>query len=282
VVGLPAQREAVIFLKNEFKVSERKACKELSVERSSIRYHKVKKKNDSIVERVIFWAKKRPRYGHPRIHEMILRDGFKVNHKKTERIYYKELCLSLKMKKKKKRYRSEARYPIPFPLGPNKVWSMDFVSDQLSFGKRVRGLAVIDVFSKKNHALYFDVSLGGFKVIQILEGIGAFEEFPDYITVDNGPEFICSALDKWAYQNGIKLHFSRPGKPTDNAYIESFNGKLRDEFLNMHWFLSLEDLQQKAWDWRDEYNNERPHSSLGMKTPKEFLESVDKKEKFAV
>ena len=228
-----------------------------------------------------YWSEKKPRYGHPRIHEMVLRDGFKVNHKRTERLYYRELKLGLKGKKKKRRYRSEARVSVPFPDAPVKVWSMDFVSDQLSFGKKVRGLTVIDVFSKRNQALDFDFSLTGFRVVQILERVCGFEGHPEFITVDNGPEFICMALDKWAFSKGIKLHFSRPGKPTDNAFIESFNGKLRDEFLNMHWFLSLEDLQIKAQEWRDEYNNERPHSSLKMKTPKEFLESYDK-EQYAV
>lgn len=281
MVGLPAQREAITFLKKEFKVSERKACKAIFIARSSVRYKKRPDKNVELKQRMVYWSEKRPRYGHPRIHEMVRRDGFKVNHKRTERIYYRELNLGLKGKKKKRRYRSETRVPIPFPLGPNKVWSMDFMSDQLSYGKRVRGLTVIDVFSKINHALQFDFSLTGFKVIQILERVCEFEGVPDFITVDNGPEFICLALDKWAYQKGIKLHFSRPGKPTDNAFIESFNGKVRDEFLNMHWFSSLEDLQGKAWGWRDEYNFERPHSSLGMKTPKEFLESYDK-ERYAV
>ena len=281
MVGLPAQREAITFLQKEFKVSERKACQAISIERSSIRYKKRPDKNIDLKNRMTYWSEKRPRYGHPRIHEMILRDGFEVNHKRTERIYYHELNLGLKGKKKKRRYRSEARVPIPFPSGPNKVWSMDFVSDQLSYGKRVRGLTVLDVFSKINHALHFDFSLTGFKVIQVLDRVCEFEEVPEFITVDNGPEFICLALDKWAYQKGIKLHFSRPGKPTDNAFIESFNGKVRDEFLNMHWFLSLEDLQDKSWRWRDEYNFERPHSSLGMKTPKEFLEIYDK-EKYAV
>lgn len=250
----------------------------MSVQRSALRYEKRPDKNIEVKARITYWSEKRPRYGHPRIHEMVLRDGFKVNHKRTERLYYKELNLALKAKKKKRKFRSEARVPIPMPTAPNRVWSMDFVADQLSFGKRVRGLAVIDVFSKINHALHFDISLTGFKVIQILENVCEFEGSPDFITVDNGPEFICLALDKWAYQKQIKLHFSRPGKPTDNAYIESFNGKLRDEFLNMHWFLSLEDLQRKAWDWKEEYNTERPHSSLGMRTPKEFLESVDKDE----
>ena len=281
MVGLPAQREAITFIKDEFKVSERKACKAISIERSSIRYKKRPDKNGELKKRMIYWSEKRPRYGHPRIHEMVRRDGFKVNHKRTERLYYRELNLGLKGKKKKRRYRSETRVPIPFPSGPNKVWSMDFMSDQLSYGKRVRGLTVIDVFSKINHVLQFDFSLTGFKVIQILERVCEFEGIPDFITVDNGPEFICLALDKWAYQRGIRLHFSRPGKPTDNAFIESFNGKVRDEFLNMHWFSNLDDLQRKAWEWRDEYNFERPHSSLQMKTPKEFLESYDK-EKYAV
>lgn len=279
MVGLPAQREAITFAKKEFNLSERKACKFISVQRSSLRYQKRPDRNVELKARMMYWSEKRPRYGHPRIHAMVvMRDGFKASRNRTARLYYKELNLTLKTKKKKRRYRSEARVPIPHPTTLNNVWSMDFVSDQLSFGKRIRGLTVIDVFSKINHALQFDTSLNGFKVIQILERVGEFEGYPDFITVDNGPEFICLALDKWAYQKGIKLHFSRPGKPTDNAYIESFNGKLRDEFLNMHWFLSLEDLQDKAWKWRDEYNFERPHSSLGMKTPKEFLESVDKEE----
>lgn len=212
MVGFPAQREAITFLMNEFKVSERKACRAISIERSSIRYKKRPDKNIELKKRMIHWSEKRPRYGHPRIHEMVLRDGFRVNHKRTERLYFKELKLVLKGKKKKRRYRSETRVPIPFPEAPNKVRSMDFVSDQLGYGKRVRGLAVIDVFSKRNQALDFDYSLTGFKVVQILERVCDFEGTPDFITVDNGPEFICMALDKWAFSKGIKLHFSRPGK----------------------------------------------------------------------
>src|SRR5690554_4139245 len=144
---------------NEYKVSERKACRAISVERSSIRYRKRPDKNIELKKRMIHWSEKRPRYGHPRIHEMILRDGFKLNHKRTERLYFKELKLALNGKKKKRRYRSEARVPIPFLEAPNKVWSMDF----------------------------------------------GFEGTPDFITVDNGPEFICMALDKWAFSKRIKL-----------------------------------------------------------------------------
>jgi putative transposase len=231
VVGLPAQREAITFIKEEFKVSERKACKVISIERSSIHYKNRPDKNLELKKRMSYWSEKKPRYGYPRIHEMVLRDGFKVNHKRTEILYYRELNLGLKGKKKKRRYRSEARVSIPFPEAPNKVWSMDFVSDQLSFGRRVSGLTIVDVFSKRNQALDFDFSMTGFRVVQILKRVCRFEGVSGFITVDNGPEFICMALDKWAFSKGIKLHFSRPGKPTDNAYIESFNGKLRDEFF---------------------------------------------------
>ncbi|MGZ3809999.1 MAG: integrase core domain-containing protein, partial [Bacteriovorax sp.] len=210
------------------------------------------------------------RYGHPRIHEMLLRDGLKINHKRSECIYYKELGLSLRAKKKKKRYRSVMRTTIPKPVSPNEVWSMDFMFDQLSFGKRVKGLIVVDVFSKINHAFEFDYELNGFKVIRILENVCDFESVPKIITVDNEPEFICLTLDKWASQKGIKLHFSRPGKLTDNPFIESFNGKVREEFLNLNWFTSIEELKDKARAWSEEYNNERPHSSLKMKHRKNF------------
>jgi putative transposase len=281
VVSLPAQREAITFAIKEFHLSERKACRFTALERSSLRYQKRPDKNVEIKERMTYWSEKRARYGHPRIHAMILRDGFKASRSKTERLYYKDLKLSLRQKKRKRRFRSEVRSILPTPIRPNQIWSMDFISDQLSVGRRVRGLTVVDVFSKMNHALEFDYCLNGFRVIQILENVCEFEEAPEVITVDNGPEFICLALDKWASQKGVKLHFSRPGKPTDNAFIESFNGKVRDEFLNMHWFLSLEELKEKAMNWSEEYNTERPHSSLKMKTPKEFLETYDK-DKYAV
>jgi putative transposase len=147
---------------------------------------------------------------------------------------------------------------------------MDFVSDQLANGHRVRGLAIIDTFNRASLALDFNTSLTGQRVVAVLERLRTIIGAPETITVDNGPEFICMALDRWAYKSGVKLHFSRPGKPTDNPFIESFNGKMRDEFLNMHWFISIDELRQKAERWRIEYNMERPHSSLGMLTPNEF------------
>ena len=217
-----------------------------------------------------YWAEKRPRYGHPRLHELLKRDGHKVNHKRTERLYYNVLKLGLKRKAKRKRYRCETRTPIEAPSAPNEVWSMDFISDQLSDGRRIRGLNIVDVFDRYNEGIDLDTSLSGVRVVERLKMICDESGVPKMITVDNGPEFICMALDKWAYENGVKLKFSRPGKPTDNPFIESFNGKCRDEFLNMHWFKSLSHARDEAAKWRMEYNEERPHSSLGMLTPSEF------------
>lgn len=271
MVTRQAKREAAYKLIEDYEVSESRACRVLNFPLSTYRYQSQKTENSHLVERMKYWAEKRPRYGHPRIHEMIKRDGIKVNHKKTERLYYNVLDLGMRRKMKRKRYRCETRVPIEMPESPNLVWSMDFVSDQLACGKRIRGLTIIDVFSRFNHAVELDRSLSGMRVVQCLEKICTFEGYPKVITVDNGPEFICMALDRWAYQNGVKLKFSRPGKPTDNPYIESFNGRLRDEFLNTHWFVSLDHARKEAREWRREYNEERPHSSLGQLTPTEFL-----------
>lgn len=200
---------------------------------------------------------------------LVRRDGLKINHKRTERIY-SELRLSLRRPKRKKRYRSEVRVKPDRAVSASEVWAMDFVSDRLRDGRRVKGLTLVDTYSKENHVLEFDTSLTGERVVNLLEFVVLMEGAPKAIQVDNGPEFICMALDKWAYSKGVSLYFSRPGKPTDNAYIESFNGKLRDEFLNMHWFGSMQELRRKADEWRRYYNEERMHGSLGWMTPAEF------------
>ncbi len=266
-----SRREATEFLVSEYLVPESRACRVMNFPLSTFRYKSKKQDEPELIQRMKHWAEKQPRYGHPRIHEMIRRDGFKVNHKKTERIYYNVLDLAIRRKKRRKRYRSETRVPIEHPVKPNQVWSMDFVSDQLASGKRIRGLNVLDIFGRYNHGIELYHSLSGKLVVSILEKICAFAGYPEIITVDNGPEFICIAMDRWAYAHGIKLKFSRPGKPTDNAYIESHNGKLRDEFLNSHWFTDLEHARLEAARWQREYNEERPHSSLGMLTPVEYL-----------
>jgi putative transposase len=152
----------------------------------------------------------------------------------------------------------------------NENWSMDFVSDALFNGKRFRALTIVDTYTRECLAIEVDQGIRGEQVVSVLEGLKAFRGVPKTIRVDNGPEFISKALDRWAYESGVTLDFSRPGKPTDNAYVESFNGRFRAECLDTHWFLSLADAREKISAWRQEYNQRRPHTSLGFKTPVEF------------
>lgn len=272
MVGVQAKREAALALETNYKVSERRACTLLDFPRSTKRYRPQKPDDSDIRCRILYWAEKRPRYGSPRIHHMLLRDGFRINHKRTERIYSEE-GLSLKRKSKKRKYKSEVRTPLQEPVAANDIWAMDFVSDQFSYGGRFRGLTVVDIYTKISPMIEVDRSLTGIRVVTALDRASDIYGYPKVICVDNGPEFVCIALDKWACNHGVKLSFSRRGKPTDNAYIESFNGKLRDECLNMNWFSSLEQAKDIIENWRIEYNQKRPHSSLGYLTPQEFAEN---------
>src|SRR3989338_469329 len=209
---------------------------------------------------------------------MLRREGFVINHKRTERIY-KEEGLALRIRRRKKMaaiQRSEA----PAPTRVYERWSMDFVSDALSSGRKIRALTMVDDYSRKCHRIEVDTSIGGQRVVRVLNEIAQGEGLPELITIDNGPEFIGKALDAWAYQRGVKLNFIRPGKPVDNSFIESFNGKFRDECLNDHWFTSLDEARRIIEDWRIDYNNERPHTSLDNLTPEEFL--AKEREKFSI
>jgi len=212
-------------------------------------------------------AMQRRRFGSPRLHIMLRREGLVINHKRTERIY-KEEGLSLRIRRRKKRA-SMLRVELSKPDRVNQRWSMDFMSDQLYDGRRFRVLTIVDDYSRENLALEADTSLCGARVVQVLERLYSSRGLPETITTDNGPEFTGKALDKWAYQRGVKLNFIRPGKPSDNAFIESFNGKFRDECLNENWFLSLSSAREII---EVDYNQNRPHSSLGNLTPEEFAE----------
>jgi putative transposase len=222
-----------------------------------------------IRKRIKELAQKRRRFGCARLHIMLRREGFVINHKRTERIY-KEEGLSLRIRRRKKMAAIQ-RIEAPMPTRPNERWSMDFVSDALSSGRKIRALAIVDDYSRKCHRIEIDTSIGGQRVVRVLSEIAQREGLPEVITIDNGPEFISKALDAWAYQRGIKLNFIRPGKPVDNSFIESFNGRFRDECLNDHWFTGLDEARKIVEDWRIDYNNERPHTSLGNLTPEEFL-----------
>jgi len=214
------------------------------------------------------YASTHVRYGYLRIHALLQREGLKVNKKRVYRLYCLE-GLNLRCKAKKKRV-SAPRIEIRSESRPNESWAMDFVSDQLFNGKRFRSLTMLDSFTRECLAIHVDRSIQGTDVVQVLDRLKATRGAPAYIRVDNGPEFISKALDLWASQEGVRLHFSRPGKPTDNALIESFNGSFRDECLQTNWFLSLEDARAKIEQWRRDYNEFCPHSSLGKKTPSEF------------
>lgn len=198
-----------------------------------------------------------------------------VNHKRTERIYREE-NLSIRCKKRKKTA-SELRTHVPDAQRPNQQWAMDFMSDALFNGRKIRLLTLIDEFSRECLAVEVDTSINGVRVTNVLNRVAVQHGLPDMIKVDNGPEFIGKALDAWAYQRGIRLQFSRPGKPIDNRFIESFNGRLRDECLNDNWFMSMEHACEIVEEWRIDYNNTRPHSSLQNMTPREFADKEREK-----
>lgn len=219
-------------------------------------------------------AAQRRHFGSPRLHVLLKREGLVINHKRTERIY-KEEGLALRRKRRRKGT-AGARAVIPSPERPNQKWSMDFVADSIVTGRRFRALAIVDDYSRECPAIEVDTSLGGRRVVGVLERLAEIRGLPEIITVDNGPEFAGKALDEWAYRKGIKLDFIRPGKPIENAFAESFNGRLRDECLNDNWFLSLKHAREVIEAWRKDYNTARPHSSLGGLAPQEFIELAGK------
>ena len=217
-------------------------------------------------------AEVRVRYGFWRIYILLRREGFKDNHKRMYRIY-KEEGLNLRSKRPRRNRAAAHRLERPEISNLHQCWSMDFVSDQLFNGSRFKALTLVDNYSRKCLAIHVGKSIKGDQVVDIVSRIREQSGvIPERIQVDNGSEFISKALDLWAYENNVTLDFSRPGKPTDNPYIESFNGSFRDECLNTNWFMSMEDAEEKIRNWQEEYNSFRPHSSLGDLTPDEFIE----------
>jgi putative transposase len=277
VVEPVAKRHVVEYIKQTHSLSERRACELSSLPRSSFRYQPKPDQNAELRVRLRELAEKRRKFGAPRLHTMLRREGHLINHKRTERIYREE-GLSLRLKRRKKRI-SHLRVVMDRPERINQHWSMDFVSDSLYNGRRFRVLTIVDDLSRECPALEADHSLTGKRVARVLGRIALTRGLPDIITVDNGPEFISKALDLWAYENKFKLRFIQPGKPVQNAYIESFNGKFREECLNEHVFVSLNSAQQIIETWRQDYNSERPHSSLNDLTPEEFAKTFHQEQK---
>ncbi len=216
----------------------------------------------------------RQRYGYRRIHILLRREGWAINHKRVLRLYRQE-GLNLRSKRPRRHVAAAHRLDRLPAVRPNQIWAMDFVSDALFDGRRFRALTVVDAFTRECLAIHVDQGIRGDDVVAVMERL-QFQRgaAPENVRVDNGPEFVSKVLDHWAYRNSVVLDFSRPGKPTDNAYVESFNGRFRDECLNTHWFLSLEDARAKIETRRRDYNETRPHTSLGYQTPAEFASSA--------
>jgi len=213
-------------------------------------------------------ARQRRRYGVRRLIWLLRRDGWRDNHKRIERIYREE---GLQVRRRiRKRVTRAARQPLVRPTQLNERWSMDFVADSLADKRRIRLLNILDEYSRECLQIEVDTSLPGARVVRALEQLRQTRGCPRQIVLDNGPEFTGQALDQWAYTRGVELMFIEPGKPQQNAFIESFNGRLRDECLNEHWFVSVADARQTTAQYRWMYNEDRPHSGLDNQTPSEF------------
>jgi putative transposase len=248
-------------------MSERQACKLAEVAVSSYRYRsRTAGRDDLLRSRLQQLAQQYPRFGSPRLC-VLLRREMRYNHKLVER-HYRELGLALRRKKRKRLVR--VRVPFPPAERANQEWAMDFVSDAVASGRHVRILTVVDVFTRECLALETDTSMGSLRVVRVLDRIIAERGVPQRIRSDNGPEFTSRAYLAWSLDRRIELIHIRPGKPIENAYIESFNGRLREECLNVSWFRNLFDARRQMENWRGHYNTVRPHSSLGYRTPEEF------------
>lgn len=232
-------------------------------------YRSVVKDESALILRMKEITQTRVHYGYRRVHVMLRREGFKDNHKRVYRLY-REQGLSLRHKRPKRNKAAKLRQPKTTAQHVNQMWSMDFVADNLFDGRKLRMLTVVDCFTRESLAIHVGQSLKGEDVVRVVDAIAGQRGTPQTIKADNGSEFISKAMDRWAYERKVEIDFSRPGKPTDNATIESFNGRLRQECLNEHWFMSLEDAQHKIEAWRRHYNESRPHSALDWQTPCEF------------
>lgn len=256
-----------------WKVSVRRACTVLKVDRSLYTYRSRRGDQAVLKTRIKEICETRVRYGYRRIHVLLRREGWAVNPKRIYRLY-KEMGLQLRNKVPKRRVKARLRDDRRPATRTNETWAMDFVHDQLATGRKIRILTILDTYSRFSPAVDPRFTYRGEDVVQALERVCREVGYPGAIRVDQGSEFISRDLDLWAYQKDVVLDFSRPGKPTDNAFIESFNGKLRAECLNAHWFMSLDDARAKMEAWRRDYNEVRPHSSLGQKPPIELMKRV--------
>lgn len=272
MVGPRAKKAAAVHLENTLSVSQRRAVRVLGLNRSTRRYKSVFKEDMVLTERLKELAAKHRRYGLPRLHYILKKEGLISGKSKLERIY-KKLGLQLRNRRKKK-MKSVTRVPLPKPTRPNECWSFDFVFDSTDFNKKLKCLTIVDDISKKSPGILVEYSIPSVKLIAFFESL---PKLPKRLRCDNGPEMTSQEFMRWADRRGIVIEWIEPGKPIQNAFVESFNGKFRDECLNEEIFLDLEDAKKKIELWRVHYNNERPHLALKYKTPSEFEREFENK-----
>lgn len=268
----PSVRREVVELLKSRGHSERRACALAGLRRSTCRYRSRRQDPAALVARLRELAAAKPRYGYRFLHELLRREGHVINRKRVYRLYRAE---GLAVRRRRRRRLRVSRPAPPVSLTrPNERWSMDFVHDYLADGRRLRTLNVIDAFTRECLAIEVDTSLPGARVVRVLDGLVWQYGLPETLRVDNGPEFISTALDRWAFKHRVKIDFIQPGKPNQNGHVESFNGRFRDECLAQAHFPTLARARAEIELWRVEYNCERPHSALRYETPKTFGDRV--------
>jgi len=248
-------------------MSQRRACRLANLSRKAASYQ-AKRRNDQVLsDRLKVLGEQYPRYGYLMLHALLKTEGLVVNRKRTYRLY---TALGMQVRTKRRKKLVRPRIPMAVPTQTNERWSLDFVHDQLTDGRRIRILNIVDDFSRTCVGQLVDMSISGFRVARYLDEISMTRSLPKSIVMDNGPELTSKAMFFWSQRTGIKLCFIQPGKPTQNAFVESFNARMRDGCLNQHWFKDLAEAKQIIRDWRYHYNHERPHSSLGYQPPAVF------------
>jgi putative transposase len=274
VVSAAAKREAVAHLRGMFGMSERRACAVVGADRKSVRYRSCRADDGDLRSQLRELAQQRRRFGYRRLHILLRRDGISINRKKTQRLYREE---GLTVRRRRGRKRAVgARAPAPVLALPNQRWSLDFVHDQLATGRRFRVLNIVDDVTRECIGAVVDTSISGRRVVRELDDLIAMRGAPKTIVSDNGTELTSNAVLAWSGDLGVDWHYIAPGKPTQNGFVESFNGRMRDELLNETLFFTIGQARAIIARWVDDYNTERPHSSLGYATPAAYAAELEK------
>jgi len=272
VVRPAARKEVVGRLQSTYDISQRRACRLVPISRKALNYVGARPSVDAqLVARLRVLAERYPRYGYLMLHELLRREGLVVNRKRTWRLY---TGLGLQVRTKRRKKLTRPRVPMAVPMRTNQRWSADFVHDQLADGRRFRVLNIVDDYSRVCVGQLTELSISGERMARFLERLAKTRGLPNTLVLDNGTEMTSKAMFFWAQRQGVKLHFIQPGKPTQNAFVESFNGRFRDGCLNQQWFRDIGDARAIIDAWRQHYNEERPHSSLGYLPPKTFEQKV--------